>query len=150
MLETAHALESKIKEALLAFQPFTEADWSHKPNPKKWSRKEILGHLIDSAQNNIQRVVRSQQANDLHIIYSQNHWVAAHNYQAYPITELQLIWFYTNKHFCHLLKNVPTEKYQNRLNMGSTNAPDLWTMERVVQDYIVHMEHHLKQMMVLV
>jgi hypothetical protein len=147
MLEIANALESKIKEALIAFQPFTEADWSSKPNPKKWSRKEILGHLIDSAQNNIQRVVRSQQVNDLHIIYSQNHWVAAHNYQSYPITELQLIWFYTNKHFCHLLKNVPAEKYQNRLNMGSANTPDLWTMERVVQDYIVHLEHHLKQIM---
>jgi HPt (histidine-containing phosphotransfer) domain-containing protein len=145
MVAIANKLESRIKDALIAFEHFSETDWSFKANSKKWSRKEILGHLIDSAQNNIQRVVRAQQTNDLHILYSQNHWVAAHNYQAYPVTELQLIWFYNNKQFCHLLENVPVEKYQNRLNMGSANAPDFWTLERVVQDYMVHLEHHLKQ-----
>jgi hypothetical protein len=44
-----------------------------------------------------------------------------------------------------LLENVPVEKYQNRLNMGSANAPDIWTLEKVVQDYMIHLEHHLKQ-----
>jgi hypothetical protein len=145
MLETANTLELKIKETLLAFAALTEADWTHKPNPMKWSRKEILGHLIDSAQNNIQRVVRAQQTNDLHIVYNQNHWVRANHYQGYEITELQLIWYYTNRQFCHLLRQVPVELYQQTLNMGSVAAPDFWTMQTVAKDYILHMEHHLKQ-----
>jgi hypothetical protein len=37
-----------------------EQTFSHKPAPGKWSKKEIPGHLVDSANNNHQRFLRAQ------------------------------------------------------------------------------------------
>jgi hypothetical protein len=44
----------------------------------KWTRKQLLGHLIDSASNNYQRFVRLQQGNLVGFPgYDQEFWVAA-------------------------------------------------------------------------
>lgn len=51
-----------------------EQIFSEKINPAKWSKKEILGHLIDSATNNHHRFVRVQFETNLKISYDQNKW----------------------------------------------------------------------------
>ena len=52
-------------------------DWEYKPNPDKWSKKEIIGHLIDSATNNLHRFVRCTYEQEFKLIYAQNEWVIA-------------------------------------------------------------------------
>ncbi len=42
--------------------------------PNKWSKKEIIGHLINSATNNHQRFVRCQFETIPKIVYDQNKW----------------------------------------------------------------------------
>src|SRR6185436_12071230 len=63
------------------FKQFSEEEWAAKPDPKKWSKKEILGHLVDSAQNNIRRFIVGQYENNPQIVYNQDQWVAMQVYQ---------------------------------------------------------------------
>jgi hypothetical protein len=51
-----------------------EPAFSSKPAPGKWSKKQIIGHLIDSATNNHQRFVRAQFETRPRIYYDQNKW----------------------------------------------------------------------------
>src|ERR1700761_73585 len=59
-----------------------EEVFTHKPLPEKWSRKEILGHLVDSAQNNIRRFVVAQYEDDPVIGYNQDSWVTVAGYNS--------------------------------------------------------------------
>jgi hypothetical protein len=48
-----------------------------------WTRKQIIGHLLDSAANNRQRFVRAAiDAQYAGPKYAQDAWVAAHGYTA--------------------------------------------------------------------
>jgi hypothetical protein len=38
---------------------FSEAESEERPAPERWTKKEVVGHLIDSASNNHQRFVRA-------------------------------------------------------------------------------------------
>jgi len=81
-------LEKIIADYAPQLQQLSEPEFSLKPSPTKWSGKEYLGHLIDSAQNNIRRFVLVQYEDKPHIVYQQDTWVAAANYQNYPSGDL--------------------------------------------------------------
>jgi hypothetical protein len=67
----------------------------------KWSPREIIGHLIDSASNNHQRFVRAQFTDDLVFAgYEQEGWVRVQNYQGEDWTELVQLWRLYNQHIC--------------------------------------------------
>src|ERR1035438_8332991 len=64
-----------------------------KPTPSGWSPKEELGHLLDSAANNHQRIVRAQlEDNPATPGYDQSAWVAVHAYQRRDWRELIELW----------------------------------------------------------
>jgi DinB superfamily len=120
----------------------SEADFSAKPLPNKWSKKELLGHLIDSAQNNIRRFVVAQYEDRPYIVYAQDHWVSAANYQQYQTNDLIALWALLNKHLCMVLKNIPAGKEKN-LCMSETAQSIEW----LAADYIKHQKHHLHQIL---
>ena len=63
----------------------SEAESVRRPAADKWSRKEILGHLVDSASNNHQGFVRAQLVEDLHFPpYEQGGWVTVQRYLEEP------------------------------------------------------------------
>jgi len=78
------------------------------PRPDgKWSRKEILGHLIDSAANNHQRFVRMQHEEALVLPgYRQDDWVRTQNYAAREWRDLVELWMAYNRHLAHILRNA--------------------------------------------
>jgi DinB superfamily len=76
MKSTAADLENIINFHLSNLKDITEEEYSFKPSPAKWSKKEILGHLIDSAQSNIRRFVVAQYEENPFIKYNQDKWVA--------------------------------------------------------------------------
>jgi len=117
---------------------------TQKPAPGKWSKKEIIGHLIDSAQNNIQRFVRAQYAQQPHIVYQQNEWVAAANYQEYNRTDLVALWALLNRHICIILAAMPEDVYSRKVKLGP-NGETLVTVQFLADDYIVHHLHHIHQ-----
>jgi hypothetical protein len=66
-------------------------DWETRPAPEKWSKKEIIGHLTDSAQINLQRFIRCTYEENFKLVYNQDEWVAAQHYQAAAIKKY---WIY--------------------------------------------------------
>ncbi|MEA5401914.1 DinB family protein [Arcicella sp. DC2W] len=149
MEEIVAQLSNRISTVEQYFSERSEADLSAKASPEKWSKKEVLGHLIDSAQSNIRRMVVGQYQENAHIIYRQNEWVKAADYQHYDTKDLIQMWVLLNKHFCRILLNLPKENYQTITNWGNETTPmlgqDLVTLEFVAKDYVRHLDHHLKQ-----
>src|SRR5690349_18844954 len=88
----------------------TEKEFAHKPSADKWSKKEILGHLIDSAANNHQRFVRLQFEQLPTISYTQNNWVQFSYHQTTPTDPLVKFWTHYNKYLVHIISEIP-EKY---------------------------------------
>ena len=119
-----------------------EAEWMYKPNPAKWSRKEVLGHLIDSAQNNIRRFIVAQYEDKPKIVYAQDLWVAAANYHNYVINDLVTLWRLLNRHICVVLKNIPANAPERLCDTG-----DLRSIKWLGSDYNKHLLHHLHQLL---
>lgn len=113
-----------------------------KPSPVKWSKKEIIGHLIDSAHSNARRFVVAQYEDNPEIIYNQDKWVAICNYQQWDSLSLIRLWCLLNWQICEILKNMPAEAAQR-----SCMTQELHTLEWLANDYIKHLKHHLHQVL---
>jgi hypothetical protein len=137
-------------ELILATAPrklvdITDTDASHKPAPEKWCKKEILGHLIDSAANNHQRFVRAQFAPAIELpTYEQERWVSAQAYASEPWPELVNLWLLLNRHLLHVMGHVPPEALSHTISIaGRPPVP----LQAVMDDYVGHLEHHLSQIL---
>ena len=126
------------------FATLSESDWSAKPSPDKWSKKETLGHLIDSAANNHLRFVRAQLADDIYKgnAYEQNFFVSSQNYVGANTEDLIALWYSYNKQLAHVIKNINPDKLGISCHIGS--YPPV-TFSFVITDYVSHLEHHLAQ-----
>ncbi len=142
MKESIRQLESIIAAYAEHLNNLTEDNWMRKPGPAKWSKKEALGHLIDSAQNNIRRFVVTQYDDKPKITYAQDIWVTAANYQNYITGDLIGLWVLLNKHICIILKNIPGEVEQNLCNVG-----EMRSIQWLAEDYNKHLLHHLHQVL---
>jgi hypothetical protein len=119
-----------------------ETDFSFKPGPEKWSKKETLGHLLDSAANNHQRFVRVQFEKEPLIVYDQNAWNQYSYHQKMNSSALINMWSTYNKHLAELMTRIPQEHLQNKCQVGNSTYV---TLAFLIEDYITHMEHHLRQ-----
>ena len=99
------------------FNAIAENEFSAKPNPKKWSKKEIVGHLVDSGHNNLRRFIVGQYENQPpKITYEQDFWVAANGYQNLKQTEVIELWRLVNLNIVSVLKTMDPKHYQKRIN----------------------------------
>ena len=144
MLEISQALEKMVEETTAKLLSLDKASLDHKPSLKKWSKKEILGHLIDSANNNLNRFVRGQYENQPHIVYDQDQWVAIQNYQAMPFDEVLQLWTAANRQIVNVLKNIPSQNYSLQCDTGK-GQKELHSLSWLADDYLKHMRHHLGQ-----
>jgi hypothetical protein len=136
--------ERTIQEAYGQLAKVTEAESLKSSSEGKWSGKELIGHLIDSASNNHQRFVRIQLENNLSLPkYEQEAWVACQSYQTESWADLLLFWKSYNLHLLHVISCIPEDKLNNQCSVG--NAEPV-TLKFLVEDYVVHLKHHLKQL----
>ncbi len=144
MAGLAAALRMEVDRAAELFRVISEADASRDRGPGRWIKKEILGHLIDSAGNNHQRFVRAQAADSFHWPgYDQEAWVSLHRYRERSWAELIEIWVALNRHLAAVIASVPDEKLDTVCHIGDAQAASLeWWM----QDYLRHLRHHLQQL----
>ncbi|MDB4918766.1 DinB family protein [Mucilaginibacter sp.] len=119
-------------------------EWDYKPLPEKWSKKEIVGHLIDSAIINLQRFVRCTFEENFKLIYEQVEWVEAQQYQQADIKELLILWRSLNQQIIRVLENYPANRLQAQCDNSKTSI-NLHTVEWLAADYADHLKHHLKQ-----
>jgi DinB superfamily len=127
---------------------------SSSTGPDKWTPKEILGHLIDSAANNHQRFVRAQFTDDLIFPgYMQDEWVAVQRYNDEPWPELVQLWRSYNFHLLHVISVMPEKTlFQSRskhnldqIAWKRVDKSQPTTLEYFVRDYVGHLKHHLSQ-----
>lgn len=140
-----HRLQHLINTIPAKLLAIPEADFSHKPVPEKWSKKEIIGHLIDSAANNHQRFVRVQFEDVPYIKYDQNNWNTASRYQNMDSRHVINFWAQHNQHLVEVIKRIPEAALQRECNTGGDSNV---TLGWLIEDYVAHMEHHLRQIMV--
>ncbi|MFB0944994.1 MAG: DinB family protein [Spirosomataceae bacterium] len=142
MIETARHLKEIINKANPLLIAIKEKDAAFKPKSDKWSKKEIIGHLIDSASNNHQKFVRLMQAENLAFIkYDQELWVANQRYNKTNWLELINFWSLYNSHLAHIIEFTVAEKLQNKITINDIGP---FTLEFIMKDYVEHLKHHLK------
>jgi hypothetical protein len=134
----------------------TDAASAHRPAPGKWSPREVIGHLIDSASNNHQRFVRAQFQDDLVFPgYAQDGWVEAQRYQDANWRELIGLWSAFNQHLARVMESMP-EAVRLRLRSRHNLDEIAWspvprdtptTLDYFMNDYVGHLEHHLRQIL---
>ncbi len=109
-----------------------------------WTRKQIVGHMMDSATNNRQRFVRASTESEYKApSYAQEAWVAAHGYADQPWATLVGWWEAEHELLMVIVDRIPPERLQTMCVVGD-DAPV--TLEFLVRDYIAHQRGHLKQM----
>ncbi len=125
------------------FSRMSELDVSQRPMPLKWSKKEILGHLCDSAINNLERFIKIQYELQPFFLtpYNQDQWVDIQDYQDISIEEIINLWCNLNKKIIKVIVKIPTKKLMYLCDIGNNQ---LMTLEWLIKDYLEHMEHHLK------
>lgn len=145
MQETAEKLRETVTEALPLLKNFSDEEASIKPLPKKWSKKEILGHLIDSACNNQQKFVRTMAEKQIDFVgYQQNHWVDSQSYNSANWDNLIDFWRLFNLHLAHIIENVKPELLANEITIENAGT---FTLEFIMKDYVEHLKHHLNQIL---
>ncbi|MCX6595460.1 MAG: DinB family protein [Acidobacteria bacterium] len=133
-------LREVVEQTVPHLRVITEEAAAAKPAPDKWSYKEELGHLIDSAANNHQRFIRLQLQPELTLPgYAQEGWVLANQYQQASWADLITLWSAYNLHLAFVIGHI-----------DPTLADRIWhhpeadyTLQFLVDDYVVHMKGHL-------
>jgi hypothetical protein len=144
MKEISSHLSEIVNASAERMKKISASDWEQRKAPGKWSKKEILGHLIDSAANNHQRFVRAQYADKTPISYDGDQWVSLEKHHEAPVQNLIGLWAFYNLHLAHIISHIPQEKYAILFN---ADAKEPKTLEWLIQDYVHHLVHHLKQIL---
>jgi len=113
------------------------------PLPGKWSKKEILGHLCDSAVNNLSRIIMAQYGKQPFpvIKYHQEDWVRINGYRDQSIDYVLNLWATLNRQFIQVISRTEQEK----LNYTIDSDGEFHTLGWLIEDYLKHMEHHLEE-----
>ena len=125
---------------------FSSQEMLRKPAPDKWSKKEILGHLIDSAINNLKRFTEIQFLPQPYFViaYRQNELVIINDYQNLPLDHLFDLWQALNRQIVFVVKNIAAEKLNYAVDPQYENK-EMKTFGWIICDYVAHMEHHFRQ-----
>ena len=125
--------------------------------PGAWSRKQIVGHLVDSAANNHARFVRAQLEPD-HLDfpgYAQEGWVGAQRYEDAPWEQLVELWRLYNLHIAHVMAVIPenvrlrshTKHNLDEIAWRTVPRTEPTTLDYFMHDYVGHLQHHLRQVL---
>jgi mannose-6-phosphate isomerase-like protein (cupin superfamily) len=150
----ADELTMVVEDAARWLNVVSDAESVRRPAEDKWSTKEIIGHLIDSASNNHQRFVRARWAEDLVFpTYDQDGWVTAQQYQEAPWRELVTLWRTFNLQIARVMAAIPrdvrlrehTRHNLDRVAWRTIPSHTPATLDYFMRDYVGHLRHHLAQ-----
>jgi hypothetical protein len=141
-----HQLELHINNFPGLLRKYTDEELQARPDSGKWSKKEILGHLIDSAINNLKRFTEVQfLPQPYHIVpYQQNDLVIVNDYQNLPTEHLVQLWRSLNLQIVFIVQKISEEKLNLSVDPQYDNE-ETKTLGWIIADYVAHMEHHFRQ-----
>lgn len=143
MQATASRIETLLTQTTAYLLTCPEEVVLHRPAPGKWSKQEILGHLIDSALNNLKRFTEAQTSTPYQVVrYPQDELVRNNQYQQARLRDLLALWTTLNRHISFVVSALSPEALAHPIALPDGTATDLaW----LVRDYVVHLEHHAAQ-----
>ncbi len=138
----AAQFRTSIENAERLLRGVTEEQASLRPSGGGWSRKEELGHLLDSAQNNHQRIaLAALEGRYDGPQYAQNDWVNLHGYHELSWEHLLRHWLERNRMLGRMVARIPEERLSAPVKIGG-DAP--MTLAAWVEDYLQHLQHHVE------
>ncbi|MEO6804917.1 MAG: DinB family protein [Edaphobacter sp.] len=141
--ELSERLATVLREAMPWLLTVSEAEASVPERAGKWSGKEVIGHLIDSAVNNLGRIVRMQIEEGQRLPgYEQMEWVSLQHYAEREWSQVLALWFALNEHVAWTVEHVEAARLASRSMVGGEEV----TLGFLIADYVAHMEHHLLAM----
>ena len=113
----------------------------------KWSKKQVLGHLIDSAINNLKRFTDAQLLDQPYTIisYKQDGLMEVNHYQELPLAHLLGLWQSLNRQIIFVVEQIPQSKLQHEVQ-PQYDKTGMQTLAWLICDYVAHMQHHLRAM----
>jgi len=113
-------------------------------NRQDRSIKQLIGHLIDSASNNHQRIVRLQYVeNELRFPDYTSHndtWIKIQHYQDEDWNTIVGLWKFYNLHLVHLMKHIKESKLQHYWIDEDGAKVELFTL---LKGYLWHLNLHI-------
>jgi hypothetical protein len=145
VIETLQKLELLLSRGERYFNETSLSKLNERRAPGKWSEKEILGHLIDSAVNNLQRFTEIQFEPKPYRIrkYNQDELVRANQYQDSELSELLALWISLNQRIVTVIRQQDSATLNYPIELPDGSQADF---RFLIQDYADHLEHHLKQL----
>jgi DinB superfamily len=141
--ELSERLAAVLRSAMPWLVTISEAEASVPEREGKWSAKEVIGHLIDSAVNSLGRIIRLQIEPGQSLPgYEQMAWVRLQHYAEREWAQVLALWFALNEHVAWTIGHVEKARLANR----GVVAGESLTLGFLIEDYVAHMEHHLRAM----
>ncbi len=140
--ELSERLASTLRDAVPWLVTLSNTDASIPEREGKWCAKEVIGHLIDSATNNLGRIVRMQIAPENMPGYKQDSWVRIQHYTGREWAEVLALWFALNEHIVWTIRHIDPSSLSNEASVAGTPL----TLGFLIEDYIAHMQHHLDKL----
>ena len=150
MIETINKLDELLLKTKEYISKSSDTELSFKANPEKWSKKEIIGHLIDSGINNTLRFTAVLIEKEPYRIrpMKQVELVKVNDYQNSDIKELLVLLLSINIRIKKLMHLQDTQTLATRIELYTKgNMSDL---RYLMEDYVEHFEHHVNQILKLV
>jgi hypothetical protein len=111
----------------------------------KWTLKEIIGHLIDSASNNHQRITRLQLTEELHFpAYENEKWLVAEKWNRFGWQKMLNLFEHYNVFIAHLIEHANPDCLKNRWFGRDRSGERIFTLEEMMTDYLRHFKEHLE------
>ncbi len=155
MNDLAKDLQETVDEAAARLLAISDSQAQASGGAGRWSAKEILGHLIDSAANNHQRFVRAQATDDLDFAgYDQEYWVAVQHYDEMPWLPMVQFWQLYNLLLAHVIAHIPAATLEaprsrhtlDKIAWQTVDSGTPTTLAYLIADYIGHLKMHLQQL----
>jgi hypothetical protein len=143
MKELSEKLVRAVQSAEVILRQVSEAQSASSALKGGWSRKQLIGHLIDSASNNHQRFVRASLQGSLEFPgYDQDGCVRVQAVQSAPWPLLVTLWANYNLYLAYVIAHLPAAQLEAQCRIGDDEPV---TLRFLAEDYLTHLLHHLGQ-----
>lgn len=141
--QLANDFSARLASAESDLRVITELEATEAYKPDAWTRKQVLGHLIDSAINNHVRFVMAALDGEYSgPAYHAQGWVAMHDYANMLWSDLIVLWKAHNELLTRVVRQVPEDKLTAECRIGSDQPV---TLRYVIEDYLHHLEEHITE-----
>lgn len=145
MTGTARRFRAGLDEVHQALRSLPESRADVPWREGGWTRKQIVGHLLDSATNNRQRFVRASTGGSYSgPSYLQDAWVAAHGYAEQTWSTLLAWWETEHEILMAVVDRIAEDRLETQCVVGEDEPV---TLRFLIEDYVEHQRWHVKQLL---